>query len=55
MRIPVKWGKDSGEVGQRRSEATLARNIIAEVPHLSQESAAFRFIYHHFVSRFAKA
>ena len=55
MRIPLKWGTDSGEVGQRRSEATLVRDIIAEVPHLSQESAAFRFIYHHFVSRFAKA
>jgi len=24
MRIPPKWGTDSGEVGQRRSGATLA-------------------------------
>jgi hypothetical protein len=35
--IPVKWGTDSGEVGQRQSKATLAMAMISEVPHLSQE------------------
>jgi hypothetical protein len=37
MSIPVKWGTDSGEVGQRQSKATLAMAMISEVPHLSQE------------------
>jgi len=37
VRIPVKWGTDSGDVGQRRSEATLVTDIISEVPHLRQE------------------
>jgi hypothetical protein len=34
VRIPLKWGTDSGEVGQRRSEATLVTAMISEVPHL---------------------
>jgi hypothetical protein len=37
LRIPLKWGTDSGEVGQRRSEATLVTAMISEVPHMSQE------------------
>jgi hypothetical protein len=37
LSIPVKWGTDSGEVGQRQSKATLAMAMISEVPHLSQE------------------
>jgi len=52
VRIPVKWGTDSGEVGQCRSEATLGISMIGEVPHMSQESsgtvvqsASFRFFF----------
>jgi hypothetical protein len=37
LRIPLKWGTDSGEVGQRRSEATPVTVMISEVPHLSQD------------------
>jgi hypothetical protein len=37
LSIPVKWGTDSADVGQRRSRATLAMAMISEVPHLSQE------------------
>jgi hypothetical protein len=37
VRIPLKWGNDSGDVGQRRSEATLVIAMISEVPHMSQE------------------
>jgi hypothetical protein len=37
VRIPLKWGTDSGEVGQRRSEATLVMPIMSDVPQLSQE------------------
>jgi hypothetical protein len=37
MRIPLKWGTNSGEVGQRRSEATLVTAMISDVPHISQE------------------
>ena len=36
VRIPLKWGTKYGEVGQRRSEATLVTAMISEVPHLSQ-------------------
>jgi hypothetical protein len=39
MRIPVKWGTDSGDVGQCRSEATLGIFMISVVPHMSQESS----------------
>ena len=52
MRIPVKWGTDSGEAGQGRSEATLAISMIGEVPHMSQESSGIGFKQHHFVSSF---
>ena len=34
--IPLKWGTDSGDVGQHRSGATLVKAMISEVPHLSQ-------------------
>ena len=37
VRIPLKWGTDSGEVGQRRSEATPVTAMISELPHMSQE------------------
>jgi hypothetical protein len=37
VRIPLKWGTDSGEVGQRRSGATLVVAMISEAPHLSQD------------------
>ena len=50
MRIPLKWGTDSGEVGQRRSEATLVTAMISEVPHMSQELCGWRGKQHHFVS-----
>ena len=36
VRIPMKWGTDSDEVGQRQSEATLVMAMITEVPHFSQ-------------------
>jgi hypothetical protein len=35
----VKWGTDSGDVGQCRSEATLGIFMISVVPHMSQESS----------------
>jgi hypothetical protein len=41
LRIPLKWGTDYGDVGQRRSEATLVNAMISEVPHLSQEFCNF--------------
>ena len=55
MRIPLKWGTDSGEVGQRRSEATLVKAMISEVPHLSQEICCWQgqatsIRFHHLVS-----
>lgn len=53
LRIPVKWGTDSGDVGQSRSEATLVISMIGEVPHMSQESSGIGFNQHHFVSSFA--
>ena len=37
VRIPLKWGTDSGEVGQRRSEATPVTAMISELPHMGQE------------------
>ena len=52
MRIPVKWGTDSGEAGQGRSEATLAISMIGEVPHMSQDSSEIGVSQHHFVSSF---
>jgi hypothetical protein len=36
VRIPLKWGTDSGDVGQRRSGATPVTAMIYEAPHLSQ-------------------
>ena len=50
VRIPLKWGTNSGEVGQRRSEATLVTAMISEVPHMSQEFYCWRGKQHHFVS-----
>ena len=50
VRIPLKWGTDSGEVGQRRSGATLVTAMISEVPHMSQEFCCWRGKQHHFVS-----
>jgi hypothetical protein len=38
LRIPLKWGTESGEVGQRRSEATLGTLMMTEVPLFSQQS-----------------
>src|SRR6266700_1989257 len=62
VRIPLKWGTNYGEVGQRRSEATLVTAMIAEVPHLSQEfcclvraTASFRFHHLVFLVRFHSA
>jgi hypothetical protein len=37
LRIPVKWAPDSGDVGRRRSEATLVAFYSSEVAHMSQE------------------
>jgi hypothetical protein len=39
LRIPVKWSADSGDVGQCRSEATLAGLRMIEMDHLRQEKA----------------
>jgi len=37
VRIPVMWALDSGDVGRRRSEATLVEFYSIEVAHMSQE------------------
>ena len=37
VHIPVKWAPDSGDVGRRRSEATLVAFYSSEVAHMSQE------------------
>jgi hypothetical protein len=37
LRIPVKWAPDSGDVGRRRSEATLVEFYSIQVAHMSQE------------------
>jgi hypothetical protein len=37
LRIPLKWGTEYGEVGQRRSAAKLVTVMISEVPHLGQD------------------
>jgi hypothetical protein len=37
VRIPVKWAPDSGDVGRRRSEATLVEFYSSQVAHMSQE------------------
>ena len=37
VRIPVKWAADSGDVGRRRSEATLVEFYSIQVAHMSQE------------------
>jgi hypothetical protein len=39
LRIPVKWSADSGDVGQCRSEATLAGLRMIQVDHIRQEVA----------------
>ena len=50
MRIPLKWGTKYGDVGQRRSGATLVTAMISEVPHLSQGFVIGEGKQHHFVS-----
>jgi hypothetical protein len=37
VRIPVMWAPDSGDVGRRRSEATLVASYSNEGAHMSQE------------------
>jgi putative hydrolase of the HAD superfamily len=37
VRIPVMWALDSGDVGRRRSEATLVEFYSIQVAHMSQE------------------
>jgi hypothetical protein len=37
LHIPVMWAPDSGDVGRRRSEATLVAFYSSEVAHMSQE------------------
>jgi len=37
LRIPMKWGTDSGASGAAPSQATLVTVIIAEVPQFSQD------------------
>jgi hypothetical protein len=39
LRIPVKWSGEEGDVGQCRSEATLADLRMIEVDHIRQEAA----------------
>jgi hypothetical protein len=40
MRIPMKWGTDSGSSGAASRQATLVTAIITEVPHFSQDFCA---------------
>jgi hypothetical protein len=35
--IPVMWALDSGDVGRRRSEATLVAFYSSQAAHMSQE------------------
>jgi hypothetical protein len=37
MLIPVMWALDSGDVGRRRSEATLVAFYSSQAAHMSQE------------------
>jgi hypothetical protein len=37
LRIPVMWAPDSGDVGSRRSEATLVGIYSNQAAHMSQE------------------
>jgi hypothetical protein len=37
LRIPVMWALDSGDVGRRRSEATLAVFYTGQAAHMKQE------------------
>ena len=37
LRIPMKWGTNSGACGAASERATLVTVMISEVPHLSQE------------------
>ena len=41
MRIPVMWAGNSGDVGRRRSEATLVAFYSSQVAHMSQEKRKF--------------
>jgi len=41
LRIPMKWGTDSGASGAASSQATLVTAIITEVPHFSQDFCAW--------------
>jgi hypothetical protein len=41
MRIPMKWGTDSGANGAASRQATLVKAMITEVPHFSQEFCAW--------------
>jgi hypothetical protein len=50
MRIPMKWGTDSGASGAASRQATLVRAMIAEVPQFSQDFCAGEGNQHHFVS-----
>jgi hypothetical protein len=37
VRIPMKWGTDSGGNGAASEQATLVTVMISEAPHFSQE------------------
>ena len=37
LRIPMKWGTDSGGSGAASGQAALVTVMISEAPHLSQE------------------
>jgi hypothetical protein len=41
MRIPMKWGTDSGASGAASRQATLVTAIITEVPHFRQDFCAW--------------
>jgi len=41
VRIPVMWAGNSGDVGRRRSEATLVAFYSSQVAHMSQEKRKF--------------
>jgi len=39
LRIPVKWAPNSGDVGRRRSEATLVEFYSIQVARMSREKS----------------
>ena len=49
LRIPVKWGTDSGGCGPASESQTQAKAMMREVDHFSQEKCVGEGKQHHFV------